>query len=87
MTHGNPPCVNQWEDVRMPSPQAKRNDQLQMAKEYAKVRKWNVVLLCLARAAKHYPMTPMQEWGLRKLVGEYKFEELNMGRYFKEQEQ
>lgn len=51
------------------------------AKEFARNEAYEMMAVWLERAARAHPMTPLQLWGVRKIIGSYKYEELKLGRY------
>lgn len=58
-----------------------RNHSVAYAKEFARNESYDMMNVWLERAVAAHPLTALQMWGLRRIIGVYKYDELKLGRY------
>lgn len=59
----------------------RRNDAISKAKEYARSESWDMMMAWLERAQSYWPISELQMYYLRKIIGPYKYEELKLNRF------
>lgn len=62
---------------------SRRDYAVSKARSFANVSNWKAMVHWLKRAQKFQPVTEMQMWRIRNIVGPYKFEELNLRKFSK----
>ena len=62
----------------------KRNDALSHARNFARRENWTATVTWLERAAKFMPLTPMQAWRFRMIMGDDRFFGLKISRFVSE---